>query len=118
VTPAELAAAYFESWQARDVAALRQVLADDVSFRGPLGTADGADACIQGLSRMASIMTRVVVQKVFADGDDVLTWFELHTSVAAPVPVANWMHAEAGRIARIRVAFDARGFAPPAGAGR
>jgi hypothetical protein len=115
VTPTELAARYFECWQARDFAALRQVLADGATFRGPLGTADGGDACIEGLRRMASIMTGVHVQKVFADGDDVLTWFELHTSVAPPVPVANWMHTESGRIASIRVAFDARGFGPPAG---
>ena len=53
---------------------------------------------------MASIMT------------DVLTWFELRTSVAPPVPVANWMHVEAGRIRSIRVAFDAHGFGPPANA--
>jgi hypothetical protein len=118
VRPTELAARYLESWQARDFASLRQVLADGASFRGPLGTADGADACIEGLRRMSSILTGVVVERVFADGDDVLTWFELHTSVAPPVPVANWMHTEAGRIAAIRVAFDARGFGPPAGTGR
>lgn len=40
-----------------------------------------------------------------------LTWFELSTSVAETVPVANWMHVENGKIARIRVAFDARGIA-------
>jgi ketosteroid isomerase-like protein len=117
VTPTELAAQYFENWRARDFAALRQLLADDVSFRGPLATLAGGHACIEGLRRMASIMTGVVVERVFADGDDVLTWFELHTSVAPPVPVANWMHVEAGRIASIRVAFDARGFGPPGDAG-
>jgi hypothetical protein len=46
-----------------------------------------------------------------ADGQDVLTWFELSTSVAEPVPVANWMRVEDGKIATIRVAFDARGIA-------
>ena len=25
-----------------------------------------------------------------ADGPDVITWFELHTPQADPVPVANW----------------------------
>ncbi|MGH3418771.1 MAG: hypothetical protein ACRDOD_04125 [Streptosporangiaceae bacterium] len=35
----------------------------------------------------------------------------LATSVADPVPVANWMHIEDGKITRIRVAFDARGIA-------
>jgi hypothetical protein len=31
--------------------------------------------------------------------------------VADPVPVANWMHVEDGKITRIKVAFDARGIA-------
>src|SRR6266496_2685809 len=51
------------------------------------------------------------VRKVFHDGPDVLTWFDLATSVAGTVPVANWMHVQDGKITRIRVAFDARGFA-------
>ncbi len=40
-----------------------------------------------------------------------LTWYEMATSVAAPVAVATWMRVEDGRITRIRVAFDARGLA-------
>jgi len=51
------------------------------------------------------------VRKVFRDGPDVLTWFDLATRVAETVPVANWMHVEDGKITRIRVAFDARGIA-------
>jgi hypothetical protein len=114
MTPAELASRYFERWQAGDFAAVRELLADDATFQGSLGTAAGADACVEGLRRMASIVTGIGVEKVFADDEDVLTWYEMRTSVAAPVPVANWMHVEAGKIASIRAAFDARGFAPPA----
>lgn len=56
-------------------------------------------------------MTGLEIRKVFRDGPDVLTWFDLATSVAETVPVANWMHVEDGKITRIRVAFDARGIA-------
>jgi hypothetical protein len=41
----------------------------------------------------------------------VLTWFDLATSLADPVPVANWMRVQDGKITRIRVAFDPRGIA-------
>jgi hypothetical protein len=44
----------------------------------------------------------------FVDGADVLTWFELHTKDADPIPVANWSHVEDGWITRIRVTFDPR----------
>jgi ketosteroid isomerase-like protein len=105
------AATYFDAWQARDFRRLRSVLADDVDFAGPLAHVQGGDDCLRGLQGMAQIMTSLDVRRVFCDGDDVLTWFDLATSVAATVPVANWMHVEDGKITRIRVAFDARGIA-------
>lgn len=40
---------------------------------------------------------------------DVITWFDLHTTVAPPVPTANWSRVRADRIVAIRVAFDPRG---------
>ncbi|MFD6415254.1 nuclear transport factor 2 family protein [Streptomyces sp. NPDC060194] len=108
--PADVAAAYFTAWQAKDIDAYRALLAGDVTFVGPLGTADGAEEAVKGFTGLAGITTKVDVKKVFADGADVLTWFVLHTTVADPVPVANWTRVVDGRITRIRVAFDASGF--------
>jgi ribosomal protein S18 acetylase RimI-like enzyme len=108
---AEVAATYFEAWQARDFARLRSVLADDVDFAGPLGQVRGGDECLRGLEGLSRIMTGIEIRKVFTDGSDVLTWYVMATSVAAPVPVANWMQVVDGKITRIRVAFDARGIA-------
>ncbi len=102
------AATYFDAWLAGDFARLRTVLADDVDFAGPMGQAHGADECLRGLQGMAKIMTGIDVQKVFTADSDVLTWYDMTTTVAAPVPVANWMHLEAGKITRIRAAFDPR----------
>ena len=113
--PRPLAATYFWAWQAKDFGALRSVLADDVTFRGPLGTADGADACLRGLQGMAQIMTDIVIRRVFADDSDVLTWFDLHTTLAPACATANWSHIENGKIAAIRVTFDARELAAAMG---
>jgi ketosteroid isomerase-like protein len=109
---AELAATYFDAWRSKDFATLRSILADDVTFVGPMGTADGADECVQGMQQLARIMTDVVVRKRFVAGDDVLTWFELVTDMAPPCPVANWSHTEGGRIRSIRVTFDPRPLLP------
>lgn len=111
--PRALAVIYFQAWRDQDFDALRAILADDVTFRGPLGTADNADECIAGLRGMSTIMTDIVVRKRFVDGPDVLTWFDLHTSVAPPAPTANWSHIEDGKIASIQAVFDARPLAPP-----
>lgn len=101
----EAAPTYFRAWQARDFDELRTVLADDADFVGPLGT---ADQLLKGLEGMASILTGIEVRKVIADGDDVMTWYDLSTSVAPTVPCVNWMHFENGKIVSVRAAFDAR----------
>jgi|SRR6266540_4014176 len=106
--PRETAGTYFRSWKAKDFETLRSILADDVTFAGPLGTADDADACVRGIRGLSEIVTDIVVEKVWVDGPDVLTWFQLHTSVAPPCPVVNWSRVVAGRIERIRVTFDPR----------
>ena len=106
---ATTAATYFEAWGDRDFGRLRSVLADDVDFAGPLASVQGADDCLRGLQGMAKMMTGLDVRKVFCDGTDVLTWFDLSTKEAGTVPVANWMQVQDGKITRIRVAFDPRG---------
>jgi ketosteroid isomerase-like protein len=108
-TATEIAAAYFDAWQARDFDRLRELLADDVTFVGTLGTADGAEECVAGLRGMAKILDRIEVHTRVADEHDVITWFDLHTTVAAPAPTANWMHVANHKITAIRVTFDPRG---------
>ena len=58
--------------------------------------------------RLAAATTDLKVRRRIADGDDVITWFEITTEDAGPLPTANWSHVEDGRIASIRVAFDPR----------
>lgn len=106
-------ATYYEAWRTKDFEQLRSVLADDMTFRGPLGTADDAESCLRGLRGMSEIVTDIVVEKVFVDGPDVLTWFELHTSVAPPATTASWGHVEGGKVTRLQATFDARALAPP-----
>lgn len=102
---------YFRAWKERDWTALRAVLHDDATFRGPLGSADTGDECLAGLQGMAELMTDLIVLKRFVNGPDVLTWFDLYTSGDAPAPTANWSHVEEGKITRIRVTFDPRAIA-------
>jgi SnoaL-like domain len=106
--PTAIMAAYFDCWRKGDLATLRMILADDFSFRGPLGQVDNAEDGVAAMRGLVQMTTDIVVRKVFTDGPDVLTWFELHTTVAPPCPVANWSHVADGKIARIRVTFDPR----------
>lgn len=106
---AQIATSYFDAWRAKDYEALASLLADDVSFAGPLGTAEGVDECVAGMRQLGEIVTDIDVEHMLVDGDDVVTWFALHTTTAGVVgPVANWSHVTYGRIDRIRVTFDPR----------
>jgi SnoaL-like protein len=113
--PGAIAEAYFAAWLEHDWHRLRGLLADDVEFRGPLASIDGADECVDGMRGLAKILTHIEVHRRWVAGADVLTWFDLHTSVAPPAPTANWTHVEDDRITRIRVTFDPRPLAPPDG---
>jgi hypothetical protein len=108
-----VAAAYIDAWRVRDFAALRALLADDVTFDGPFACIDGAADCVKELELMSEIVTDIVVHKHVVDDEDVLTWFDLHTTVAEPVQAASWTRVSGGRIVRVRAAFDARLLASP-----
>ena len=109
---AKVATTYFDAWKANDFDTMRSLVADDASFEGPLATLEGAEDYIKGIKGLSQVISEIAIQKIFVDGQDVLTWYEMHTTVASPVAVANWLHVEEGKIKSLRVAFDARELAP------
>ncbi|MBO0839722.1 MAG: nuclear transport factor 2 family protein [Sciscionella sp.] len=113
-TAIELAEAYFDMWLAKDFDAFRALIADDATFVGALGTANGADEFVAGIKSMSRITKDVVVRKRIADDTDVITWFDLHSTVTEqPIPIANWTHVVGGLITEVRVTFDPRPLLPP-----
>ncbi|MFB7977738.1 nuclear transport factor 2 family protein [Streptomyces vinaceus] len=108
-TARELAEGYFTAWEAGDFETMRGLLAEDVDFVGALGTAQGAEEALAGLKGLGQVLEKIDVKVRVAEGDEVITWFDLCTGIAPPAPTANWMHVADGRITRIRVTFDPRG---------
>ena len=47
LTPQQLAIIYFDARQSGDADRLASVMAEAVTFRGPLGERDGRDACVE-----------------------------------------------------------------------
>ncbi|MEE1782380.1 nuclear transport factor 2 family protein [Streptomyces sp. SP17BM10] len=108
VNPVDVTATYYAAWKAKDYDTLRSVLADDIEFTGPFGNASGADDLREKIEKAPGSFTDIVIRKVFSDGPDVVTWFEMHTSFAPPVQVAAWSHVVDGKIARHQAALDPR----------
>jgi ketosteroid isomerase-like protein len=99
---------YFETWNARDFDAFEALLAEDATFAGPLGTANGAGELRRGIEGLSKIVDRVEVIAMACEGDDVITWSELHTHAGDRLPVANWAQVRDGRVRRVRATFDPR----------
>jgi limonene-1,2-epoxide hydrolase len=106
--PKDVMTGYFNAWRSRDFDALQELLGDDVTFAGPFGETNGATECRKGIEGLSKITTDIDIKQMCAEGENVMTWFDLHTSIAAPTPVVNWSRVVDGRIVRIRATFDSR----------
>src|SRR5579859_1540338 len=105
---------YFNAWKSNDFATMRSVLADALDFAGPIDRFDSADAYQQAIRGLSQMKTDITVHVCLADGPDVMTWYDLHTRIAPPAPVAEWSHVDNGKITRVPVVFDPRPFAAAA----
>ena len=92
-TAEEVAATYFQAWRNGDIDRVRPLLHPDVNFVGAMGSTDGADETLSGLAGMFAMTRQVEVVKRWADGPDVLTWFELRTETAGPQVAARFYFA-------------------------
>ena len=112
--PRAVVESYFNARKNNDFGTMRSLLDDRLDFAGPIDRFDSADAYQQAIRGLLQMKTDIVVHKTFVDGPDVVTWYDLHTRIAAPALVAEWSHVENGRITMVRVVFDARPFAAAA----
>jgi ketosteroid isomerase-like protein len=96
----------------QDYKVARSYLRDDLSFRGPLASHDKPEPLLKDLEQLHHIVKGVEMKKIFAEGDDVCLLYDLITT-NPPVNsfTCEWYHLQDGKIASIRVVFDARPFA-------
>ena len=95
-----------------DFATARTLMQDDMTFQGPLDTFNTAGEYLESLKRLASIIQRIDLKKVFVDGDDVCVLYEMVTNTPAGTAfIAEWYQVKGGKIAALRAVFAARPFA-------
>jgi SnoaL-like domain len=111
--PQSVVESYFNAWKTNDFATMRSLLHDRLDFAGPIDRFDNADAFQQAIQGLSQMKDSLVIQKTWVDGPDVIVWYDLHTKVAPPAPVAEWHHVEQGKVTAVRAVFDARPFSPP-----
>ena len=92
----------------------------EITFAGPFGIAEGADAYLDGLRKFrARGVQTVEIRSVFQEGEEACVIYDLVTnSPAGTIPSAGWYHLRDGKIVSVRAFFDARLLAaPPTGQG-
>jgi limonene-1,2-epoxide hydrolase len=95
-----------------DFGSARQLMHDDMTFQGPFDTFNSADQYQEATKRLASIVQRIDVKKMFADGNDVCVLYDMVTNTPAGTAfIAEWYQVRDEKIAALRAVFDARPFA-------
>ena len=96
----------------KDFAEARKLLRDDLSFQGPLDKFDKADNYLEAVKRLASIIQRIDIKRIFVDGNDVCLLYDMVTNTPAGTAfIAEWYQVKGNKISSLRVVFDARPFA-------
>ena len=96
-----------------DFAAARKLMQDDMTFEGPFDTFHTADEYLEAVKKLATIIQRIDLKKVFVDGDDVCVLYDMVTNTPAGTAfIAEWYQVQGDEIAALRAVFDARPFAP------
>jgi hypothetical protein len=95
-----------------DFTSARNLMHDNMVFEGPLDTFNKADDYLAANKKLASIIQRIDLKKVFVDGDDVCVLYEMVTNTPAGTAfISEWYQVKGSKIAYIRAVFDARPFA-------
>jgi len=104
---------FYDAVQARDMPGARTLLDDNLVFVGLFETYPNADAYIATFTRLMSLVTRLDIKTIIAEGDQAAVFMEMETTapVAATTFVAEWHQVRNGKVIRAQSAFDGRPFA-------
>ena len=109
--PQEIVLAFQQAIGNKEFAAARKLLHDNLEFHGPIDTFHKADDYLHAIQKLSVIVEGVEILKVFEDGNDVSLFCDLKTKTVGTSFVAEWYKVKDGKIASVRVVFDARPFA-------
>lgn len=96
------------AWTSGDFETTRAVLADDVTFTGPLGLTHGADKYVDGVRGFSHKIANAEVALAFSDGENVCLIYDLVTKDGARLPTAGHYRIVDGKVAAVRAYFDPR----------
>ena len=110
-SPTDVVARYHDALSRGDFDTARALMADDLRFVGPFDTFETADDYLGAIQRLFGIVESIDVKHRSADGNEVVTLYEMATKTPAGTQlVCEWFGVDGGRITWLRALFDTRPF--------
>lgn len=100
----EVVLAFIDALNKEDFTAAGNYLTDDMTFKGVLGSRDGAHAYMKDMQQMK---LKYDVKKVIAEDNDVCLFYDLAMS-GTNIFGCGWYHVKDGKINSLNVLFDPR----------
>jgi len=108
ITARNTVRAYYKSWTKGDMSRARSCLADELDFQGPIDKFGNADQFIAALAGFAGMLSRTeLLQELYAVDEAALLYDCVTASPAGTIRTAEFFQLRNGKIARIRLVFDA-----------
>ncbi|NTW52542.1 MAG: nuclear transport factor 2 family protein [Chlorobiaceae bacterium] len=99
---------YHQAWTNGDFATARNLLADDLDFRGSVNTFTNADDFVAVLTHFTQILKGVTMLRSFFDEKGGVLLYDCHTvTPAGDIRTAEFFTVSGNRISEIRLVFDA-----------
>lgn len=105
-TPADVARAFIEAWGRQDLAAMRQWLADDMTFEGPTAQITGADAFLTAAAQFGQAVTGAEVLAVLGDDRQAIVMYDMRTGPFGTLRAADHLVVQDGKITADKLVFD------------
>jgi ketosteroid isomerase-like protein len=104
----QLVETYHNAWTTGDITRARGYLADDLDFRGSIDTFNKADDFVAALRQFQGMLRGVTVLQSFFDETGAALLYDCNTATPAGViRTAEFFAVRNGKIAEIRLVFDA-----------
>jgi len=104
----ELIDAYHCAWTSGDFVTARELLSDDLDFRGSIDTFSNADDFIAALTHFKEILRGVTMLRSFYDHQGAALLYDCDTvTPAGVIRTAEFFSVSENKITAIRLVFDA-----------
>jgi hypothetical protein len=102
--PKELVLSFIKLINEEQFDEARNLAHDDMTFKGVLGSRDGADAYFKDMKNMK---LKYEIIKAFEDGNDVCVLYDLDMS-GLKIFGCGWYQVKQGKVTALKVVFDPR----------